>query len=112
MGVSKESKDKIMNLLIQRVSTEDIAKKLNYSVGTVRKVFEEFREEYGVSTTKEIADIYLDSLLLKELSKLNNCINGVLKKIKSRKIATIKNADTTGNSTKNKKKKIKKKKNI
>jgi len=108
MGVSKESKDKIMNLLIQRVSTEDIAKRLNYSVGTVRKVFEEFREEYGVSTTKEIADIYLDSTLLKELSKLNNCINSVIKKIKSRKIATNKKADTTGKSTKKNNKKNKK----
>lgn len=108
MGVSKESKDKIMNLLLQRVPTEEIARRLNYSVGTVRKVFEEFREEYGVSTTKEIADIYLDSTLLKELTKLNNCINSVIKKIKSRNFATTRKADTTGKSTKNRKRKIKK----
>ncbi len=111
MGVSKESKNKIMNLLIQRVSTEDIAKKLHYSVGTIRKVFEEFREEYGVSTTKEIADIYLDSLLVSELSNLSKCINSTLKKIKSRNFATIKNADDTGKSTENKKRKNKKNKN-
>lgn len=108
MGVSKESKDKIMNLLLQRVPTEEIAKRLNYSIGTVRKVFEEFREEYGVSTTKEIADIYLDSTLLKELSKLNNCINSVIKKIKSRNFATNKNAEGTGKSTKKNKRKNKK----
>ena len=108
MGVSKESKDKILNLLLQRVPTEEIAKRLNYSIGTVRKVFEEFREEYGVSTTKEIADIYLDSTLLKELSKLNNCINSVIKKIKSRNFATNKNAEGTGKSTKKNKRKNKK----
>jgi len=108
MGVSRESKDKIMNLLIQRVSTEEIAKKLHYSVGTVRKVYEELREEYGVSTTKEIADIYLDSTLLKELSKLNNCLSSVIKKIKSRNFATTKNAEGTGKSTKKNKKKNKK----
>lgn len=108
MGVSRESKDKIMDLLLQRVPTDEIAKRLNYSVGTIRKVFEEFREEYGVNTTKEIADVYLDCTLLKELSKLNNCINSVIKKIKSRNFATTKNAEGTGKSTKKKKKKYKK----
>ncbi len=96
MGVSKESKDKILNLLIQRVPTEEIARRLNYSIGTVRKVFEELRDEYGVSTTKEIADIYLDSTLLKELTKLNNCLNSVIKKIKSRKFATSKKSRHNG----------------
>lgn len=78
MGVSKETKDKIMNLVLQNVPTDTIACELNYSIGTVRKVLEELREEYGVNTTKEIVNIYLDQ----ELAKLNNHIANVRKLLK------------------------------
>ena len=96
MGVSKAAKDKVIGLMLQNIPTDKIAAELGYSVGTVRKVYEELREEYGVSTTKEIVSIYLD----KELAKLNNHISNVRKLLKSRKIATIQNADQFKISTK------------
>lgn len=105
MGLSKETKNKIMNLIYEKVPTDEIAKRLNYSVGTIRKGLEELREEHGVNTTWEIAEAYRDAMLLKELLKLNACLNSVIKTIKSRNIATIEKADKTGKSTKNKKKK-------
>lgn len=73
MGVSKTAKDKIIGLMLQSVPTDRIAAELGYSVATVRKVFEELREEYGVSTTKEIVNIYLD----RELAKLNGHIANI-----------------------------------
>jgi hypothetical protein len=78
MGVSKAAKDKVIGLMLQNIPTDKIAAELGYSVGTVRKVYEELREEYGVSTTKEIVSIYLD----KELAKLNNHISNVRKLLK------------------------------
>ena len=57
MGVSKETKDKIISLMLQNIPTDEIASILGYSVGTLRKVYEELREEYGVNTTKEIVNI-------------------------------------------------------
>lgn len=84
MGVSKETKDKIMSLTLQNIPTDEIASMLGYAVGTVRKAYEELREEYGVNTTKEIANIYVD----KELAKLNAHIENVRKILKSRNFAT------------------------
>ena len=84
MGVSKETKDKIISLMLQNIPTDEIASILGYSVGTVRKVYEELREEYGVNTTKEIVNIYVD----KELAKLNIHIENVRKILKSRNFAT------------------------
>ena len=45
MGVRKEAKDEIVRLMLQETPTEEIANIMGYSVGTVRKVFEELREE-------------------------------------------------------------------
>lgn len=73
--VKKEAKDAIIKLMLQEVSTEDIAKKLNYSVGTIRNVFEELREEYGVSSKMGITTAYLRS----ELEKVNNQLNRLFK---------------------------------
>lgn len=78
MGVSKEAKDKIIGLLLQDVPTDLIASELGYSIGTVRNVFEELREKYGVNTTKEIKNIYLS----KELNKLSNHIEEIQKIIR------------------------------
>jgi len=82
MGVSKNAKDKIISLMLQNIPTDQIASMLGYSVGTVRNVFEELREEYQVNTTKEIVNIYID----KELVKLNNHIENVRKILKRCKI--------------------------
>lgn len=86
MGVSKNAKDRIISLMLQNIPTDEIASELGYSVGTVRKVFEELREEYGVSTTKEIVNIYI----LEELAKLNAHIENIKKLLGGRKIATNK----------------------
>ena len=40
MGVRKEAKDEIVKLMLQDIPTDEIAKRMNYSVGTIRKVFE------------------------------------------------------------------------
>lgn len=84
MGVSKEAKDKIISLMLQNIPTDRIASELGYSIGTVRKVFEELREEFGVNTTKEIVNIYIDI----ELAKLNSHIENVRKLLKGRNFAT------------------------
>lgn len=86
MGVSKEAKDKIISLYLQNFPTDKIALELGYSVGTVRKVFEELREEYGVNTTREIVNIYISQ----ELAKLNTHITNILNILGGRKIATNK----------------------
>ena len=56
--VKKESKDEIVKLMLQEVPTEEIARRLNYSVSTIRKVFEELRDEYGVNSKMGIAVAY------------------------------------------------------
>ena len=115
MGVSKESKEKVLELLVQGLTTEEISQKLNYSVGTVRKVFEEFREEKNVNTIKEICYLYLKELLIKEISDVLKCsqkflkeLNKIKKLVNSRNIATIQKADKSGKSTKKNKRKNKK----
>ena len=67
MGIKKEVKEKIIQLMLQEVPTEEIAKKLNYSIGTVRNIFEDLRDEYGVNSKIGIATAYLRH----EISKLN-----------------------------------------
>ena len=39
--------------------TEEIARKLHFAVGTIRNVFEELRQEYGVNSKVGIAKAYL-----------------------------------------------------
>ena len=50
MAVKREAEKEILKLMLQDVPTEEIAKRLNYSVGTIRKVFEELREKYNANT--------------------------------------------------------------
>ena len=64
MAVKKESKKEIIRLMLQDVPTEEIAKRLNYSVGTVRKVFAYFSAEYGANTKTGLATAYLKEEIL------------------------------------------------
>lgn len=84
MGVKKEAKDEIVKLMLQDTPTEQIATRMGYSVGTVRKVFEELREEYGVNSKSGIATAYLQN----ELIKLNNHIKNILNLLGGGQIAT------------------------
>ncbi len=84
MGVRKEAKDEIVRLMLQETPTEEIANIMGYSVGTVRKVFEELREEYGVSSKTGIAMAYLQE----ELLKFNNHFKNILNLIDGRQNAT------------------------
>lgn len=73
MGVvKKESKDEIVKLMLQEVPTEEIARRLNYSVSTIRKVFEELRDEYGVTSKMGIAVAYLRDKISEHLTPLLN----------------------------------------
>ena len=46
-------------MMLQEVPTEEIARKLHFAVGTIRNVFEELRQEYGVNSKVGIAKAYL-----------------------------------------------------
>ena len=59
MAVKREAEKEILKLMLQDVPTEEIAKRLNYSVGTIRKVFEELREKYNANTKVGLATAYL-----------------------------------------------------
>lgn len=74
MGIKEENKKKILNLMLQDVPTEEIARQLNYSVGTIRMVFEELREEYGASTKTGLAVSYLKNEVSKVATQLNNIL--------------------------------------
>ena len=74
MGIKKEVKEKIIQLMLQEVPTEEIAKQLNYSIGTIRNIFEELRDEYGVNSKMGIATAYLRH----EILKLNESVCHVL----------------------------------
>lgn len=75
MGVRKEAKDEIVKLMLQDVPTEEIANIMGYSVGTVRKVFEELREEYGVNSKTGIAKAYLQTELINLYGHIKNILN-------------------------------------
>lgn len=57
--VNKHAKEQIIKMMLQEVPTEEIAKRLNFAVGTIRNVFEELRLEYGVNSKVGIAKAYL-----------------------------------------------------
>lgn len=57
--VNKKAKEQILKMMLQEVSTEEIARKLHFAVGTIRNVFEELRQEYGVNSKVGIAKAYL-----------------------------------------------------
>ena len=84
MGIRKEAKDEIIKLMLQEIPTDEIAERMNYSVGTIRKVFEELREEYAVNTKTGIATAYLR----KELVNLQEHVEEVLNILDSGQIAT------------------------
>ncbi len=70
--VRKENEEEIVKLMLQDVPTEEIARRLNYSVPTIRKVFEELREKYGVSSKMGIAVAYLRDKISEHLTPLLN----------------------------------------
>lgn len=84
MGVRKEAKDEIVKLMLQDIPTDEIAKRMNYSVGTIRKVFEGLREEYGVNSKPGIAAAYLRD----ELVGLQEHVEEVLNILDNGQIAT------------------------
>lgn len=84
MSIRKEAKDEIISLLLQNVPTDEIARRMNYSIWTIRETLKELREEYSVSTTKEIVNIYV----CRELDKLSNHITNIQKILQSSNVST------------------------
>ena len=84
MGVSKDTKERIVKLMLQDIPTEEIAAITNYSISTIRTTFEELREEFGVNSKVGIARAYLQ----KELFELNGHIQKILKLLDSRQMTT------------------------
>lgn len=75
MAISKTAKNTVVKLLVQGLATDEIAKKTNYSIGTVRQVYEELRREYGVKSKTEIALAFMRS----EMEKIQKNLNETLK---------------------------------
>lgn len=82
--VKKEAKEEIIKLMLQECTAEEIAQRLNYSVSTIRKVFEELREDFGASSKVGIATAYLRN----EFTWLNEKLQHILKIMDSGQIAT------------------------
>ena len=74
MAVSKETEKEIIKLMLQDVPTEEIAKRLNYSVGTVRMTFENLREKYNANTKVGLATAYLRE----EFSQISSQIGDII----------------------------------
>ena len=74
MAVKREAEKEILKLMLQDVPTEEIAKRLNYSVGTIRKVFEELREKYNANTKVGLASAYLREEIQQVSAQLNDII--------------------------------------
>jgi len=73
--VNAAAKDEIIKLMMQEFSTEEIAEKTNYSIGTIRQVFEELRGEYGVKSKMGIATTFMVQELLRVKSQINKILN-------------------------------------
>ena len=58
----------VVQLILKGYSTQDIAKKLNYSIGTVRNVYKDLREKYEVDSKTGIALAYVKNKI-KNVSK-------------------------------------------
>lgn len=54
-----EQYNRVIQLMLQDISTEEIAKITQYSIHNIRKIYNELREEYGVNSKSGIAIAYL-----------------------------------------------------
>lgn len=54
-----EKKLQIIKLILKGFTTAQIARKMGYSIGTVRNFYTELREEYNVNSKTEIALCYV-----------------------------------------------------
>lgn len=70
--VNKKAKEEILKMMLQEVPTEEIARKLHFAVGTIRNVFEELRQEYGVNSKVGIAKAYLFAQIKDVTDKMQN----------------------------------------
>lgn len=73
--VNAAAKDEIIKLMMQEYSTEEIAEKTNYSIGTIRQVFEELRGEYMVKSKMGIATAFMAQELIRIKSQINKILN-------------------------------------
>ena len=73
--VNAAAKDEIIKLMMQEFSTEESAEKTNYSVGTIRQVFEELRGEYMVKSKMGIATAFMVQELIRVKSQINKILN-------------------------------------
>lgn len=75
MAIKKSEKyNKIIKLMLQDVSTEDIAHITGYSIYYIRDIYKSLREEYDVSTKNGIAVAYLAEKIAKISKDLNELI--------------------------------------
>jgi len=77
--VKKETLTKIMKHILKDTPTEVIAKKTNCTIGTVRNVIEELRNEYGVKSKTGVATAYLCKELVKIRKEIDNLLDLVVK---------------------------------
>lgn len=78
--VQNDKKNKIMELILQGYSTAEIAHKMGYSIGTIRNLYTELREEYDVNSKTEIALCYVGEYLHGVRDELDKLISVLPKK--------------------------------
>lgn len=77
--LKQETLEKIIKLILKDTPTEEIAKSVYCSVGTVRRAMSELRSEYGVKSKTGIAMAYLEQELIKIRKEIDNLLDLVVK---------------------------------
>ena len=78
--VQNDKKNKIMELILQGKTTAEIAHIMGYSIGTIRNLYTELREEYGVNSKTEIALYHVSERLYDVRDELDKLISALPKK--------------------------------
>lgn len=78
--VQKDKKNKIMDLILQGKTTAEISHIMGYSIGTIRNLYTELREEYDVNSKTEIALCHVGERLHDIRDELDKLISVLPKK--------------------------------
>lgn len=70
-----DKKIQIIKLILQGYSTAQIARKMGYSIGTIRNFYTELREESGVNSKTEIVLRYVAKRVLEIRGECDDLIS-------------------------------------
>ena len=77
--LKQETLEKIIKLILKDASTEEIAKKTNCAIGTVRRAIEELRCQYNVKSKTGVATAYVEQELIRIRKEIDNLLSLVQK---------------------------------